>query len=395
MREKHVHEFVKKAKQLHSRHHPEFEHCPRNPFGFAHDHRKYREFDQYHKRLKYFRPFTLIFNLVILYLLFKWIGVHVITIFFAAVISIKEIAQLYFFWRLERRIMQPIGKLKDGVEEIAKGNYAINIASDVNNEIGLLITSFNVMAQKLQESERLKAEYEENRKTLLANITHDLKTPLASIQGYLEAIADRVVKSPAEIEKYLKIIMSNTAYVNKLIDDLFLFSKLDLEKVEFKLEEVHVALYMADLLEELKLELAEKGHSFAYTKQMEDDCIVKIDGKRIYQAIRNIIGNAVKYGPAADLLIEARLYQEGDFVCIDLQDNGPGIPADKLPYIFDRFYRIDTERTKDLMSTGLGLAIAREVVLAHGGKITVSSVENEGSCFTVSLPIAKCQGDEV
>lgn len=152
---------------------------------------------------------------------------------------------------------------------------------------------------------------------------------------------------------------------------------------------------MADLMEELKLELEEKGCRFEYTNKMEFDCIVKIDGKRIYQAIRNIIGNAVKYGPEDDLSIRAEVYQQGEYVCIGIKDNGPGIPEDKLPYIFDRFYRIDTERTKDLMSTGLGLSIARELVEAHGGRITVSSVENEGSCFTVSLPVSKRLRDGV
>lgn len=355
----------------------------------------HREFDQYHRRIRYFRPFALIFNLVIVYLLFRWLGIHAISIFFVAVISIKEIVQLYFLRRLEKRIMQPIDKLKTGVEEVAKGNYDVKIECNVANEIGLLIASFNEMAQKLRESEKMKIEYEDNRKAFIANITHDLKTPITSIQGYMEAIVDRAVKSPEDIEKYLKIIYSNTTYMNKLIDDLFLFSKLDMDKVEFNMEDVHISLYMADLMEELKLELEEKRCRFQYNNKMEHNCIVKIDGKRIYQAIRNIIGNAVKYGPENDLSIRAEVYQQGEYVCIGIKDNGPGIPEDKLPRIFDRFYRIDTERTKDLMSTGLGLSIARELVEAHGGRITVSSIESEGSCFTVLLPISKQLRDGV
>ncbi|MBA1334953.1 MAG: Two-component sensor histidine kinase [Firmicutes bacterium] len=223
MKEKHSHEFIEKSNKIR---------CMR--------HMHHREFDQYHRRIRHFRPFALIFNLVIVYLLFKWLGIHVISIFFAAVISIKEITQLYFLRRLEKRIIQPIDKLKTGVEEIAKGNYDVKIECSVTNEIGLLIASFNEMVQKLRESEKMKIEYEDNRKALIANITHDLKTPIASIQGYMEAIVDRAVKSPEDMEKYLRIIYSNTTYMNKLIDDLFLFSKLDMDKVEFKMEDVHI-----------------------------------------------------------------------------------------------------------------------------------------------------------
>lgn len=122
---------------------------------------------------------------------------------------------------------------------------------------------------------------------------------------------------------------------------------------------------------------------------MEGDCHIYIDRKRLYQAIRNIIGNAVKFGSDKDMTIKIELDRQGDFITISIEDNGPGIPEDKLPYIFDRFYRIDNERTKDLMSTGLGLAIAKELVQAHGGAITVSSVEKNGTCFIIQLPTIK------
>ncbi len=350
-------------------------------------HKYHDEFHQYHRILRFSRYFALLFYLLVIYLLFAWAGTQTIAIIFAVFISIKEILQLFFLWRLEKRVFQPIASLNCGVQEIAQGNYSVFIESKVENEIGLLITSFNNMAQKLRAGEILQQNYEENRKNLIANISHDLKTPIAAIQGYIEAILDGTVKSPEKMEKYLKIIDYNIAYVNKLIDDLFLFSQLDMNKMDFNFEEVQIGDYMHDLMEEFNLELEEKNIQLSYTNLLEHDFSVQIDPKRLYQAIRNVIGNAAKYGPDQGLLIKSDLYLQEGFIYLAIQDNGPGIPEDKLQHIFERFYRIDSERTKDLMSTGLGLAIARELIEAHGGKIEASSVEGKGSCFTLALPI--------
>jgi len=352
--------------------------------------RKHQEFNQYHKSLRFLRPVSIIVNLVILYLLFKWVGIKSISIFFGLFIIIKEIFQFSILWRLEKRVFKPIDKLKNGVEEISQGNYNVKIESDVNNDlgfIGLLVDSFNEMAQKLQASEKMKSEYEENRKNLVANISHDLKTPISTVQGYIEAILDGVVVSPEKVNMYLKTIYQNTVYIDKLIDDLFLFSKLDLQKLDFQFENVQIRAFMDDLMEEFKFELEEKNFNFKYLNKMQGDCSINIDRKRLYQAFRNIIGNAIKYGSNKDSTIKIELERQDNFVDIKIEDNGQGIPSDKLPHIFDRFYRIDNERTKDLMSTGLGLAIAKELVQAHRGSIAVSSIEKEGTCFTIRLPI--------
>jgi len=297
--------------------------------------------------------------------------------------------EFFFLRKLESRILTPIDSLKGGIEEVAKGNYNVKVESNEHNEISLLIDSFNEMANKLQESEKIKAEYEENRKKLIANISHDLKTPITSIQGYIEAITEGNSMPPEDLSRYLKIIYNNTVYINRLIDDLFLFSKLDMQKLEFQFVNVNVRSFVNDMMEEFKLEFEEKNIRFDYYDRLSEDYSFNVDGKRLNQVFRNIIGNAEKYGLEQNVFIRTELYKFNDFVCIDIKDNGPGIPEDKLIHIFDRFYRIDTERTKDFMSTGLGLAIAKELVEAHRGRITVSSVENEGTCFTVMLPITQ------
>lgn len=351
-------------------------------------HKHYEEFQKYHKYFKVIRPFIIISNLVIWYLLFRYVGIKSISIFFALFIIIKGVLELFFLWRLEKRIFKPIDKLKNGLDEIAKGNYNVKIEFDDTNVISLLLDSFNDMAVKLQESERIKSEYEENRKTLLANISHDLKTPITSIQGYIELILEENIIPPENTNKYLRTIYNNTVYINKLIDDLFLFSKLDMEKLDFEFEKIQISAFMNDLMEEFKFDLEEKEYDFKYIDKTDNKCLVNIDRKRINQAFRNIIGNAVRYGPEKKLCINIEMYKQGDFLYIAIKDNGLGIPEDKLPFIFDRFYRIDNERSKDFISTGLGLAITKELVEAHGGNISASSIEKEGTCFTIILPLA-------
>lgn len=362
-----------RLKQLHARihrHHLEFHH----------------EFRHYHRYFRYARPFVLVFNLVILYLLFRWVGIKAIGICFAVLIVIKEIFQFIFLLRLEKRIIVPIEELRQGVNEIAKGNYDVRVECRIPNDLGLLIASFNEMAGELLQGEKLQAEYEENRKNLIANISHDLKTPITAIQGHIEALLDGPATSPEKQEKYLKVIHHNTTYLNRLIDDLFLFSKLDMDKLEFHCESVRIGDYLADLIEEYQLELGGQKIRVIFSNLLDGETSVYLDGKRLYQAINNIIRNAIGHGPEQGLSLNVRLYRQEDWVAIDIQDNGPGIPEEKLPKIFDRFYRIDTERTKNLESTGLGLAITRELVQAHGGEITVTSREGTGTCFTMLLP---------
>lgn len=351
-----------------------------------HHHEFHREFRHYHRYFRYARPFVLVFNLVILYLLFKWVGIKAVGISFAVLIVIKEIFLFIFLLRLEKRIIVPIEELRQGVNEIAKGNFDVRVECRIPNDLGLLIASFNEMAAELLQGERMQAEYEENRKNLIANISHDLKTPIAAIQGHIEALLDGPATAPEKREKYLRVIQHNTTYLNRLIDDLFLFSKLDMDKLEFHFESVRIGNYLADLMEEYRLELESREIRIGFTSQLEGETWVNLDGKRFYQAINNIVRNAIGHGPDRGLSLEVKLYRREDRVAIDIRDNGPGIPQDKLPYIFNRFYRIDTERTKDLESTGLGLAITRELVQAHGGDISVSSREGEGTCFTVLLP---------
>lgn len=333
----------------------------------------------------------MVVNLLLWVLLFIFGGVSfafkVIILFFALASTLGNIFELTFLLRVKSRILIPVEELKKGVNEIANGNYDIKIEAKTPNEISTLVSAFNSMAQKLKEDEQVKMEYEENRKALIANISHDLKTPMTSIEGYIEALLERNDLSDEKKSRYLKIIAGNTDYMNRLIDDLFLFSKLDMQKLDFHFEKVSIRPFLNDMMEELGLDFEERDITFTYHDELCIDLEANLDAKRFHQVIRNITGNAVKYGPHEGLAINIRLYHENNYFCIDISDNGPGIPQEKLPYIFERFYRVDSERTKDFSGTGLGLAIAKELVEAHNGKISVTSKAGYGTCFTISIPI--------
>lgn len=348
------------------------------------------DFNTYYRRIRYTRPFVFVFILSLWFLLF-WLGglgtgLKIVIFVFALLNTFGSLSVLFFLTNIKERILKPVDNLKKGVSEITSGNYDITVSDESINEITSLTQAFNKMAKNLRESEKLKSEYEENRKALIANISHDLKTPITSIQGYVEAITGNPEIPGEKMDSYLKIIHSNAAYMNRLIDDLFLFSKLDMQKLDFHFEETSIHGFIGDMMEEFGLELKEKGAAFDYENKLTGEYHVKLDSKRFYQIIRNLVDNAVKYGSGLNLRISVKLYEADKFICLDIADNGPGINAESLPHLFDRFYRAESGRTKDLNSTGLGLAIAKELTLAHGGRISVSSTEKEGSCFTVALP---------
>jgi len=347
--------------------------------------------------LRFARPLILFFNLLFVYLIIKETGIKTLSIFIVLAITFhltKELLHFFYLSHFEKKIIKPIDNLKKGVEQVAQGNYNVILEYEAKNEIGSLIDSFNIMAKKLEENERIKREYEENRKALIANISHDLKTPISSIQGYLEAILEGAVVSEDKVKKYLEIAYNNTQYVNKLMDDLFLFSRLDIQKVDFHFALVNVKAFMKDLIQESILELEEKNIKVNYQDEIEKDCYVLLDGKRINQAVRNIIGNSVKHGPEKGLVIDVSLKRLDNFIHLQIEDNGPGIPEEKIPYIFDRFYRVEPERTKDFISTGLGLAISRELIEAHNGRIEAGN-KNNGLSFKIILPIKDVEGEVV
>ncbi|WP_297436724.1 cell wall metabolism sensor histidine kinase WalK [uncultured Clostridium sp.] len=346
------------------------------------------EFAIIKKKIIIFRIITMIIGLFIVTSVFHVAGFATIAICIAIMLLLTELVNTLMYMSIEKKILSPIEDLRSMVLKISDGDYSVRVQNNVLNEIGTLIDEFNSMAQKLEDSENIQIEYENNRKNIIANISHDLKTPITSINGYVDLIIDGEISDKEKLSKYLDVISSNCNYMNKLIDDLFLFSKLDMQKVDFEFTDINISNYIEDIMGEFKFTFEEDSLTFNYYDEIKNDILVNIDAKQLYRTIRNIVGNAKKYG-TDNLNVKVRLYNDTGNIFLSIKDNGHGIPEADIQNIFNRFYRVDKERTKNIMSTGLGLAISKEIVEAHNGEIFVESDIGFGSTFTIKLPISK------
>lgn len=302
------------------------------------------------------------------------------------IIFFKEIASFGLSRKIYGRILLPIEKLKEGVYEVTHGNYDVEITTPAAPEISELISAFNQMSTRLRESEALKLKYETNRKELIASISHDLKTPITAINGFTDGILDGVADSPEKREAYIRIIQQNARYMNRLIDDLLLYSKLDLHKLNFEFSPLPFGSYVSEVFSELKLENEENGIAMELNRFFDSDITLPLDSRHFTRAIRNIVANALTHGhsEAPKIIFDIAQSPEGIHLCIE--DNGPGVGDNQLPHLFDRFYRADCSRNSASGSSGLGLAIAREIVQAHQGTISAENGPKGGLRICIHIP---------
>ncbi|PAE36333.1 sensor histidine kinase [Bacillus sp. 7884-1] len=285
---------------------------------------------------------------------------------------------------VSRSIIKPISVLKEGAERIKSGDLNFEIKTTSSDEIGQLNKTFEEMRVKLKESITLQIQYEENRKELLSNISHDLKTPITSIIGYVEGIKDGVANTREKMEKYLTTIHIKARDMDSLIDELFLFSKLDLKKESFTFEIIELVEYVRDFVEKLHLDLVQKGIQITY-HPMNQPMYVTADREKLKRVLVNLINNCVKYMNKDDKYISITLH-EGPFdVVVEVTDNGYGIDPSALPYIFNRFYRAEMSRNSRTGGSGLGLAISKHIIEEHEGEIWATSEKGKGTSVFFSL----------
>ncbi len=283
-----------------------------------------------------------------------------------------------------RSISKPLARLQEAAGEISRGNLNYEVVEDGDSEIRDLCRSFEQMRVKLKDSVTTQMKYDDNRKMLVSSISHDLKTPITSIKGYVEGILDGVANTPEKTEKYLKTVYSKACQVDVMIDDLLLYSKLDLNQIPFNFEKTDIVKYFEDCNAEQEPELEKSNISLKFENRLKEHISVMLDRERMRRVIVNIIDNAKKYMDKEKGEISITLRETSSTVIAEIQDNGSGISKEDLPHIFDRFYRADAARSKK-SGSGLGLAIAKQIVEGHGGKIWIRSVENEGTCIMISL----------
>lgn len=284
-----------------------------------------------------------------------------------------------------RSIINPLYKLKASANKIKEGNldFQINISS--KDEIGEVCIAFEEMRERLKKSIEVQLQYEENRKELISNISHDLKTPITAIKGYVEGIRDGVADTPEKMSKYINTIHTKAGDVDKLIDELFLYSKLDLNKFPFNFTKVNVYQYIDDCIEELYFQLMEKNITITQCSIYRSPLYVIADVQQLKRVFINVIENAVKYMDKIKGEITITINQDESSAIIEINDNGEGIPREALPHVFDRFYRADPARNIAAGGSGLGLSIAKKIIQQHGGIISANSVEGEGTNIMFTL----------
>lgn len=357
-----------------------------------------KEFRRIQRFLKWFPILFFGIMALVFYLIMRLTQLK-LPIFLLVIVStifiLKELSTLIFSVQMRKRIMEPLGKLKVGVDEISKGHYGYQVEEDNINMVGDLIDSFNKMSRELKEASDLKDKYETNRKELIAGISHDLKTPITSIIGYVDAIQTGVATTKEKQNTYLSIIEANAKYTDRLINDLFMFSKLDINQMKYEFVSLPIAEFLRDVVIEKQFELEEKGITVAYEIDISDQLMLPIDGKMVYRILSNILSNAVKYGDQEKPEIYIQASQETDGIKVMITDNGPGIPANELKQIFDVFYRGDSARNKEIGGTGLGLAITKQLVEAHGGSINAFSKMGSGTTIVFTLKNRVRKGEQV
>ncbi|MDF1616458.1 sensor histidine kinase [Petrocella sp. FN5] len=346
------------------------------------------------KYLLFLRLFPFIFLLVttgffyLLFFLSRYNFPRLILSGIFMVIFIREVSTLIFSFRMRNNILRPLEHLQQAVDEVAGGNYGYTVDDTVPTMISGLFHSFNKMSVQLKEGQAVKEKYEQNRKELIAGISHDLKTPITSILGYVEGINEGVANTEEKMQTYMDIIYKNAQYTNQLIDDLFLFSKLDINQMEYHFEPISVKDYFLDICVEKKIDLEEQGAKVVYDIDIDDAFIMAIDSKLVHRIVTNLIGNAVKYNDKQNLKLHIEvkaLEGEKHGIMVRVSDNGIGIDEAHIHQIFEVFYRGDDSRSKDVGGTGLGLSISRQLVEAHGGNIWAESTPGKGTTIHFTL----------
>lgn len=278
-------------------------------------------------------------------------------------------------------ILNPINQLNTAMQNIAEGNLEYMLATDEKGEIGELYRNYEDMRLRLKESTDEKIEHEQKNRELVSNISHDLKTPITAIKGYVEGIMDGVADTPEKMDKYIKTIYNKANDMDRLINELTTYSGIDNNRIPYNFRRINVADYFGDCVEEVGLDLESKNIQLNYEDLVEPSTQIIADPEQLKRVINNIIGNSVKYLDKVKGVIDIRILDEVDSIRVEIEDNGKGIAAKDLPNIFERFYRTDASRNSSKGGSGIGLSIVKKIIEDHGGYIWATSKENEGTCM--------------
>ena len=310
-----------------------------------------------------------------------WLVVTLLVLLLTA----SAVLLLAFTLRLVKKdLLTPLGLLHGATRSMLHGDLGAHLKYDDDSEAGMLCHDFEAMRDELAAAFRREHDLLDNDRLLYACVSHDLKTPLAAVSGYAEEIRDGLADSPERVNELALLILKKVRLLTKLIDDILEETKAQLGELTVEKEELYAAGYFEEICGELSLDAAHSGISLTIGEI--PNVLISIDRNRITQVMQNLVSNSIKYTSRGGL-ISIRFSVEGCELVVGVKDNGCGIAAGDIPYVFDRFYRGDAARSQNIPGSGLGLCIARDIVERHGGRIECDSVLGVGTEVCFSLPL--------
>ncbi|EOL46334.1 sensor histidine kinase [Enterococcus caccae] len=312
----------------------------------------------------------------------KWGVLVIVTILLVALSGLLFLNHL-----LKKTIISPLENLGVGMSAISNGQLEVSMTKPVKQtamEVKQLTDDFEKMREALIYSTEEQAKLENNRKELVASISHDLKTPITSIIGYVEGLLDGVADSPEKQDKYLQTIHTKAISLNELIEELFLYSKLDAAAIPFHFERININEFLKHIIEEFQLQ--DNQVSFQLSNQQTNASYVLADRMQLNRVFINLIENSLKFKAMnRPLLIEIGISESAGIVKVSVSDNGQGISAEQLPFVFDHFYRGEEARPTNTGGSGLGLAIVKQIIDMHDGQVEIESQLHHGTTVTIIL----------
>ena len=288
------------------------------------------------------------------------------------------------FW-LVSGISSPIENLTKATKNIRDGNLDFEVKVEGVQEIQELCKDFEEMRVKLKLANEEKLEADRQNRELISNISHDLKTPITAVKGYVEGIMDGVADTPEKMDRYIRTIYNKANEMDRLINELTFYSKINTNRIPYNFNKVNVREYFEDAAEELEYDLTAKNVEFEYQNAVAPEVMVIADVEQMRRVINNIVGNSVKYMDKEEKKISLHIRDAGDEIEVSITDNGKGIPSKDIGNIFNRFYRADTSRNSGQGGSGIGLSIVKKIMEDHGGRVWAESKEGEGTTMTFSL----------
>ena len=288
--------------------------------------------------------------------------------------------------RVTGRLSATLKELRRAADDLREGDLDHEILSCRERELDELAQSLEGVRQRLKAASLAEAAAQEERGLLMANLSHDLRTPVTAIKGYVEGIRDGVANTPEKRDHYLEVVYAKTLVLEGLVGNMTDFSEYELGRMQYHFERVELSAFLADLIPEYQADV--RGREMAFVaKPLASPATVTADRGKLKRVLDNLVSNAVKYGrPGGTVVLAAEGYRQG--VILSVSDDGRGIPEEALAHVFDSFFRADAARSSSVPGSGLGLAICKSIAESHHGKLWLTSREGEGTHAYLYLPLA-------